>query len=354
MKPDGRIIVTTNRWEFFKATLCGLLTLILSSMPSLGQTQLEGPTLEESRAIKANVNQGKISVVSGESGGTYARFAQDLTNALNRNMNSEDQLRIIPMLGLGSVQNLIDLIYLRNVDVAFVQSDVLRAVSEGGLADRMLEKELAEQRIGYVTRLYDEEIHLLAGPSIASIDDLDGAKIAVGGKNSGSALSANLIFGFHGVTFEPAYLTGDQAIAAFRRGEVDAVLMVLGKPAKILESLRPQEGEGLHFVSLEVPKGLEDTYFDTALEHEDYPGLIPSGQPVPTVSVSSVMAVYKFEPSSPRYKRLDRFVEALFTAMPKLQALNGGYHSKWQQVDIEAELPGWERFQPAAEHISSR
>lgn len=348
MKPDGTSAMTIDWRELSTGTLCGLLTLALTCMPGFGQTRLERA------AIKQSVNQGKISIVSGESGGTYARFAQDLVNALNRDMNSDEQLRIIPILGLGSVQNLIDLIYLEDADVTFVQSDVLRAVSEGDLADSLLKKDVTEKRIGYVTRLYDEEIHVLTGPSIASFDELDGGRIAVGGKDSGSALSANLIFGFHGLAFEPAFLAGDQAIAALRRGEVDAVFMVLGKPAAILESLRIREGEGLHFVGLEVPKGLEDTYFDTALENEDYPGLIPSGQSVPTVSVSSVMAVYKFKPDQPRYKRLERFVEALFTAMPKLKKLGNGYHSKWQQVDVNAELPGWERFQPAAEHLSSR
>lgn len=330
----------------------GMLTavLVLASSASAPLAQ----SLQQRLEITQNVNAGKVGVMSGGANGTYARMSQDLAQVLNQDLNLENQLRIVPTLGLGSVQNLIDLIYLEGVDVAFVQSDVLRAAREDGLADRLLGQEIAEDRIGYIISLYDEEMHLLAGPSITSINDLDGKKVAVGTKNSGSALSASLIFGFKGIRIEPVELAGDPAIAALQRNEVAAVFMVVGKPARLFQTLDTNGRDGVHFLSLQIPKGLEDTYREAQLVNSDYPNLIPETRPTETIAVSSVLAAYKFDPGQSRYLRLERFVEALFAAMPRLRQPGRGYHQKWQQVDINAEVAGWERFAPAVEHALQR
>lgn len=89
---------------------------------------------------------------------------------------------------MGSEQNLVDLVYLEGIDIAFVQSDVLSAVRNRELGNKFLDDEIAEKKIAYVTKLYDEEIHILALPGITNIKELDGQNIAVGPEHSGSAL----------------------------------------------------------------------------------------------------------------------------------------------------------------------
>ena len=67
------------------------------------------------------VNGGVVGLISGGVTGTYVRIAADLANALDDGY----ELRVLPIIGKGSVRNIEDLLLLRGIDVAIVQSDVL-------------------------------------------------------------------------------------------------------------------------------------------------------------------------------------------------------------------------------------
>src|SRR3954447_1864756 len=69
----------------------------------------------------AQANSGTVGVVSGGVDGTYIRIATDLAAVLDEG----DQLRILPIAGKGSLQNVADILYLRGIDLGIVQSDVL-------------------------------------------------------------------------------------------------------------------------------------------------------------------------------------------------------------------------------------
>lgn len=64
---------------------------------------------------------GTVGIVTGDIDGTGIRIASDLARVLD----SGAELRIIPIAGKGSIQNINDLLTLRAVDIAIVQSDVL-------------------------------------------------------------------------------------------------------------------------------------------------------------------------------------------------------------------------------------
>lgn len=51
-----------------------------------------------------------------------------------------------------------------------------------------------ENRLAYIAKLYNEELHLLAGEGIASIKDLEGKKVNYSDVGSGTQFSARLIF----------------------------------------------------------------------------------------------------------------------------------------------------------------
>src|SRR5919109_1244865 len=98
------------------------------------------------------VNGGTVGLISGGVTGTYVRIAADLANALDDGY----ELRVLPIIGKGSVRNIEDLVLLRGIDVAIVQSDVLDFYKRAGLAP------IIEQKISYITKLYNEEVHVLA------------------------------------------------------------------------------------------------------------------------------------------------------------------------------------------------
>src|SRR5215207_6742553 len=87
---------------------------LLSGMAcALAQTAQPAPTFNASR-----VNAGTVGIVSGGADGTYIRIAADLANVLD-----SENLRVLPMIGRGSLQNLRDIMFLRGVDIGIVQMD---------------------------------------------------------------------------------------------------------------------------------------------------------------------------------------------------------------------------------------
>ena len=98
------------------------------------------------------INRGTVGIVTGSVDGTYARIASDLARVLD----DGEKLRVLPILGKGSIQNIADILYLKGVDLGIVQSDVFAFMKREGIFPAI------GQRIHYVSKLYNEEVHLLA------------------------------------------------------------------------------------------------------------------------------------------------------------------------------------------------
>jgi TRAP transporter TAXI family solute receptor len=285
-------------------------------------------------------NRDTVGLVSGSVSGTYARFAQDLSDALD----APGELRVIAMLGKGSIQNIADLLYLRNVDAAIVQSDVLRFLRDGKVFPGL------EEKIRYVMRLYDEEVHVLARPEIDSLKDLAGRKVNFGPKGSGTAMTTKILFDVEDIPVEPLNLSYSEALAALKAGTIAAAVFIVGKPATYFREIGSEHR--LHFLPVELSKGLEETYVDSVLTSADYPNLVPEGERVPTIAVGAVMAVYNWKPGTSRYDRVVRFVRRMLDSLPVLQT--DAYHPKWRAVDPRATVPGWQRFEAVEQWLASR
>ncbi len=303
----------------FSAVLLGIL-LVAS-----------GVSAADSRGVSAN--SGTVGIVSGGVEGTYVRIAGDLAAVLDNG----DDLRILPMLGKGSVQNIKDIMFLRGIDIGIVQSDVLTYLKR----DQTVAG--AMSRIKYITKLYNEELHILAGPDVTRVEDLAGQKVNIDGIGSGTHMTASLVFGMLGIRVEPQ--TDDQALALekLRRGEIAALAYVAGKPTRLFRDLKGNGG--LHFLSVPMTGGLLETYLPSRLTSSDYEGLIKAGEAVDTVAVGAVMAVYGWNRDNERYHKVARFVDAFFNRYHEF--LKPPRHPKWNEVNLAAELPGWSRFEPA-------
>ncbi|MCS6878676.1 MAG: TAXI family TRAP transporter solute-binding subunit [Geminicoccaceae bacterium] len=284
-------------------------------------------------------NRDTVGIVSGSVTGTYARFAQDLADALD----APGELRIIAMLGKGSIQNVADLLYLRNVDAAIVQSDVLQYFKENRVFSGI------EEKIRYVTKLYNEEVHVLARPEISSLKDLAGKKVNIGPKGSGTAMTSRILFDIEDIPIEALHLSNSEALAALRAGSIAAAVFVVGKPATYFREIR--NDLGLRFLPVELTKGLEDVYLDAELTSEDYPNLVPPGERIPTIAVGAVLAVYNWKPGTSRFDRTNRFVRRLLESLPLLQT--EAYHPKWKAVDLRATIPGWRRLETVEQWLAA-
>lgn len=74
-----------------------------------------GAEAQESPDQRQLVNEGVVRLMAGSYDSTDLRMAVDLANALDQGYD----LRVIPMVGKGSVRNVEDLLYLRGVDIAW-------------------------------------------------------------------------------------------------------------------------------------------------------------------------------------------------------------------------------------------
>jgi uncharacterized protein len=306
------------------------LLCLLVPVASSAQQRQQAPAVNPYAAASA----WTIGVMTGGTGSTSLRISSDLANALNDGPN----LRIVPMVGESSIQNVSDLFYLKGVDMAVVQSDVLTHLRR---TKRMPE---IEDQLQYIAKLHSEEFHVLSRMKYMCLADLSGRKVNFGPAGSGSALTAQAVFEASKVQVDPQYLDHDAAADKLRRGELDATVFVSGKPASAFNTVRYMDG--VHFLDVDFADGLQRDYLPAIMTHDDYPDLIAPNETVSTIAVSAVMAVAKSPPKSERYRKLERFVESFFGKFERFGAR--AFHAKWQEVTLSAPLAGWPRF-PAAQ-----
>ncbi len=285
-------------------------------------------------SMSARANAGTVGIVAGGVDGTYIRIAADLAAVLD----DGDRLRVIAMLGRGSVQNIADIMVLRGVDLGIVQSDVLAYARRERLFPSV------ERLIQYICKLYDEEVHILAAPGIERVQDLAGRPVNVDLRGSGTAMTASLVFDALGIRPRILNLPQDSALEQLRRGEIAAMAFVAGQPARLFSAIPP--GSGLRFLPLPLTPALVSTYLPSRLVTARYPNLLDD-EGVETIAVGAVMAVYAWTPGTERHRKVTRFVDAFFNRFEEFR--RPPRHAKWLEVNLAAQLPGWTRFGVAQE-----
>jgi TRAP transporter TAXI family solute receptor len=295
---------------------------------------------EQDVALRTQVNQGTVGIISGGVTGTYIRVASDLASVLD----TGDVLRVLPIVGKGSVQNITDILYLRGVDIGIVQSDVLSFIRDQGIHGTI------DKRIRYIAKLYNEEFHLLGAEGIETVQDLSGKKVNFGISGSGTFMTASTVFKTLNIDVEPVSFDQALALEKLKSGEISGMIYVAGKPAEVFRNLEPSGG--IHFVPVPPTPELLEIYLPSVLNHEDYPLLLSEGQDVETLAVGAVMAVYNWDPKNERYRKVANFVEAFFDNFSEF--LKPPRHPKWKEVNLAAVVPGWTRFRAAEEWLNTR
>ncbi|VAW11369.1 hypothetical protein MNBD_ALPHA09-692 [hydrothermal vent metagenome] len=284
------------------------------------------------------VNKGTVGVVSGGIRGTYVQVAADLSAVLD----DGNKLRIIPMIGKGSVQNITDILYLKGTDIGIVQSDVLTFIKDQGIHGGI------ERRIKYITKLYNEEFHLVANKAIRSIEELAGRQVNFGNEGSGTDMTAQTVFKALGIDVVAVYDDYALALEKVKSGETAAMVYVAGKPVSAFTPIGPDDN--VHFLPVRYEGGLRKAYLPSSFTSDDYPGLVPLGQEIETIAVGAIMAVFNWQPGTFRYNKVKHFVNAMFSNFDKFQL--APRHKKWREVNLAAEVPGWRRFKPAADWLA--
>jgi TRAP transporter TAXI family solute receptor len=282
-------------------------------------------------------NNWTVGVAGGQLSGTYMTFANEMAEVLDEG----EDLRVIPIVTYGAASNLDDLLYLRQVDVAVTQADVFDYFRTQRKISNL------EQRVNYVVRLPVSEMHVLARTEISTIADLRGKKVSFGPAGSASSLTGTIVFQRLGVQVEQVLYDNPTALQKLKSGEISALVRVIGRPIDFFAKI--PANSGLHFVPIPFSKTFADYYTLGELTNKEYPTLVPEDQPVDTIAVPAVLAVFNWQKGSDRYRRVERFVDRLFTKWEKFR--EPPRHPKWRDVNLAATVPGWNRWGVAEEML---
>jgi len=281
-------------------------------------------------STKKALNANTVTLISGTIGGTYVQFGADLASVLDDSKN----LRVLPIVGRGSVQSVADILFLQGVDLGIVRADTLDYLEKKGFAPDI------KKQFTYVTKLYPEEMQVIAPKTIKSLKDLEGKTLSVDLPNGGTFVTALTIFERLGIKANFVYIEQRIAMEKLKKGELDAVIVVGGKPYASVTNFN-NDGR-FHLAAVDYSKPLQSDYLPASLTSKDYPNLIPEGETVETIAVPSVLAAYNWAPNTERSRKLALFVDAFFTKFAALQ--NPPFHPKWKEVSLSARLAGWNRL----------
>jgi len=297
----------------------------------------------EAHAQVTNVseaNKGRIGVMTGSASGTYIKVGGDLSNVID----GKSGLRIVAMVGKGSVKNIEDLIYFRHTDSALVQSDVLE------LTRRNKPKGIEVERLAYIAKIYNEELHLVARKSsnIRDISDLQNKIVNVGGVGSGSAITSQLILSLLDIEVEKKQFSNTDAFNRLVDDKIDAMFFVQKKPSNML--LNTKKSNLIELIPIPLTEQMAIAYNSTTFEMDDYPNLV-DGKGIETIAVSAILAVYdNFAKNGERYNNLEKFVYELKS---NLNELKKRYPKRWGATDLNHTVPGWRRFIPMQNAINN-
>ena len=285
------------------------------------------------------VNAGTVTIITAPAGGAKSVFAADMARVLDET----DKLRVLPVLGKGPVQNVIDVLDLRTIDMGLVATDVPEffKIQYGtpNIADRLR----------YIMKLYNDEIHIIAPTEIKTVFDLEGKRIEAPkdvGLYSARAIFSRLNIN---VKFDSTYLNDDTgALQQVVDGKADAWIVGTAKVMPIARNLK-NESRRLHLVSIPYDKRLQDLYLPAEFTSDEYPNLIPPGETVETLAAGILLVAFNWPEKTDRYQKVARFVDALFSRIDEFS--KPPRHPKWKEASISAVIPGWQRFKAAQDWL---
>jgi TRAP-type uncharacterized transport system substrate-binding protein len=140
--------------------------------------------------IRERLNAGTIGLAGGLLEGAPIRFATEIA----RVVNDGGAVHVLPIVTRGPTENVNDLLYLRGVDAAIINSDSLEEYKS--------QVPQIQQRMTYLLSLFPSELHIFVRPEIRSLSDLAGKKVNFNTQGTAAAYSGPLIFSRLGVDVE--------------------------------------------------------------------------------------------------------------------------------------------------------
>jgi TRAP-type uncharacterized transport system substrate-binding protein len=301
------------------------------------KAQATRPAVPTESALRARINEWTVGLAGGLLEGAPIRLATEISRVVNDGEN----LHVLPIVTRGPTENVNDLLYLKGVDMAIISSDSLEEY-KSQVPD-------IQRRLTYILNLFPSELHIFVRPEIKSLRDLAGKKVNFNTQGTAAAFSGPLIFSRMGLDVDKMFIPHPVALEQMKRGEISGVVFITSKPIDAF--LKGRWEPGFKFLPVSYDTRFEDYYLPTTIESTDYPNLLANGERVETIAVPTILTAYNWRNNTDRYRRVARFTEHLFNRIDKLQA--PGFDAKWKDVNLNAKVPGLERFRAAQEWLDA-
>src|SRR5262249_3006257 len=136
-------------------------------------------------------------------------------------------VRVLPISGRGATENVRDLLYLRGVDLAVLNSDVL------AFLDVTNQYPDARRRLRYVTHLFDQKVFLLARNGINAIEELRGRRLAVLSETGAGRVTARALFGLSKIDVAVEPVGPGEVLDDAALGKFDGALLLSDDLARV-------------------------------------------------------------------------------------------------------------------------
>ena len=317
-----------HAWAILQRTMFIVASTIVGIVGPMSNKMTNAQSVEQTRD---HVNQGVVGIMCGRTSASILYFCEDMASIVNDDIGYS--LRAIPMIGSGAVRNVEDLLYLRGVDLTITFADTLDFMEKQGVHPDI------KDRVRYVTRLWDTELHIIAHKKFKSIYDLAGEKVHFSSIGSGTYLTMTNLFDSLDIEVDVQSEKRSVALERFKSGEIAAMASSSAVPWSFATQFSSEDG--LHL--LDIPtEAVPDGYETSSWSSDVYPNLIESGGTVATIRNPAVLLAYNWQESHPRCAKVSRFVAAFKENFSDL--LKEPYQPKWKEVDLDEEVNYLERW----------
>lgn len=278
-------------------------------------------------ALATTAGAAELGLITGGEKGTYFQFGLDLQKLVRPTGTT-----LAVYNSRGSIENIYAVYQRPATQMGIVQSDVLAFVARVQ-SDPVLKRIAKKTRM--VFPLYNEEVHVLGRRGISDFDDLADRRVAIGREGSGTYLTARLLFKVSEVVpREMVPIDTEEALSALKAGAIDAMFYVAGYPVKLFAE-QVAASDDLALVPI-TNKSITEFYPRSEIPANTY-----SWQPsaLSTVAVKAVLVSFDF-----RGRDCDNVGRFAQTVAGKLDWLTRNGHPKWNSVDLEYPLKGWEQY----------
>jgi len=347
MRHSSPALVIPRALHRLASILVAVLCVFVCLSTASAETQFKTQTYEQK---KREANDISVAIINSGLSCTCARFSEDMRNVVND--LRPDGIRVLPVLGVGGLQNLKDVLFLKGIDMGIVDQDNLALLKQ---RDPRLYADI-EQRVQYITKLYNAELHVVARNDIKSLADLKGKRVNFNVKEHQTEVTGDHLFAMLNIPVEKTNYDVEESIRRLLSGDLAAIMIVTGAPQAALAKLKKEDG--LHFVPVDqdsVP-GIDFTpviaeYLPAEFTSKTYPNLVPEGTSVPTLANRALLVTYGWPEGSARYNRVAKFVNEFFGKIDEFHSPSR--HPKWSEINLWADIPGWVRFKPASQWLAS-